>query len=136
MIRIYVLHTICIFFLIACFNEKRSNEEVPENIIDLPATKSHADLNQWGVIKYGSIKLRNEPYEDTKILNYLRLGTIVEVIKKDNKLVIFDGDKNYWYYIIYEGEKGWVFGTFIEIYNNYQKAIRASEKLLYGDELE
>ena len=99
-------------------------------IIDLPETKNPININQWAIIKYSSIKLRLKPIAKSKILSYMPVGTIVEVLKKENQLKTFYNTKDYWYYIDCYGEKGWVFGSFIEVFNNYEEAEKECEKLI------
>lgn len=119
-----------LIFIPGCKKEKVNEDWV----IELPVTFTPEDLNQWAVVKYSLPKLRLEPIPRTKILNYLPLASLAKVIKRENEIKNFDNETNYWYYIDYEGEKGWVFGTFIELYNNYEEAEKRSEEILIGKE--
>jgi hypothetical protein len=98
--------------------------------IDLPITKMPLDSNEWAVAKFQYSRLREEPQEDSKIVNYIPLGKVIKVLKKDNNVTKFENVQNYWYYIDYNGEKGWIFGTFLEIYNDYNQAFQKSNEIL------
>ena len=66
------------------------------------------------------------------IINHLPLGSLVEIIKKENTIKDFDNKFGYWYYIDYKGEVGWIFGTYLETFNTKEEAIKRSEQLLFG----
>lgn len=99
-------------------------------VIELPETKKPTDLYQWAVIRFQYSRLREEPKEDSKIINYLPEGVLINIIKKDPALTTFDNNNGYWFYIDYEGEKGWIFETYIEIFNSYNEAFKRSEEII------
>ena len=101
--------------------------------IDLPITQTPRELNQWGITKYDSLKLRTGPEEKSEDINYLPLGAIVEIIKKDGVIKNFDNANDYWYYIDYKGEVGWIFGSYLEIFNSYEEAEKKSGELIFGN---
>lgn len=108
-------------------------EEGDKNIyIDIIETDSPGIQNQWAITRYDLLKLREEPEELSKIANHLPLGALVEIIRKDNELKVFNNQYDYWYYINYKGEVGWMFGIYLEIFNTQEEAIRRSEQLLFG----
>lgn len=124
-----VLYILCLFILFSC--AKKENEIISYEII-LPQTNTPLDMNQWGVTKFGLLKLRLEPKEDAEIINHLPLGALLEIIKKDKDLKTFDNMPNYWYYIDFKGETGWIFGYYLDIYNTEEEAIKRSEEVLFG----
>ena len=128
-IIIWILCSVLLFIL-----ECKCDDKKDEWIIELPETKNPTNINQWAVIKYSSIKLRQEPVAKAKIINYMPLGMIVKILKKNNQLKNFNNDIDYWYYIDFEGEKGWVFGSFLEVFNNYEEAEKRCEKMILGED--
>ena len=129
----YILFCFFILFILisSCKNNEASNKNDWQ--IDLPVTKIPQAINQWAINKYPFIKLRMEPTEESKIVYYLPIGAIIKVLKKDSELSSFDNEKNYWYNIDYEGETGWIFGSFIEVFNTYEEALKRSEEIVLGD---
>jgi len=124
---------IYIFVVLIIFVSCKDKEIITKNWeISLPLTNTPLDLNQWGVTKYSSLKLRNSPIEESTIVNHLPLGAVVEVIKKEKEIKNFENTLDYWYFIDYEGENGWIFGSYLEIFNTYDEAIKRSEEILFG----
>ena len=125
-----------IFFLflipVTFFSCRKHENETLDYEIFLPQTNTPEDMNQWGVTKFGPLKLRYEPKDDSEIINHLPLGAVLEIIKRDKELRVFENIQNYWYYINYKGEKGWLFGYYIDIYNKEEEAIERSEVLLFN----
>jgi SH3-like domain-containing protein len=101
--------------------------------IDLPITQTPSELNQWGITKYDSLKLRTGPDEKAEEINYLPLGAIVEIIKKDGEIKNFENVNDSWYFIDYKGEEGWIFGSYLDIFNNYEEAEKKSGELIFGN---
>ena len=122
-----------IVIIVGC--SKKSSDSLSFQIT-LPQTNSPQNLNQWGVTKFGPLKLREEPKDDSTIINHLPLGAVFEVIKEENSLKTFENIYDYWYFIDYKGEKGWIFGYYLDIYNKEDEAIKRSEALLFGGKLE
>jgi hypothetical protein len=121
---------IILFLFISCGKSDNSNNKFE---INLPQTQTPLDFNQWGVTKYASLKLRTEPLEEADVINHLPLGAIVEIIKKDKELKNFENVSDYWYYIDYKSENGWIFGSYLEIFNGYEEAEKKSEEILFGN---
>jgi hypothetical protein len=114
------------FSLLSC--DKRGRQ----TLITLPQTITPSELNQWGVTKYASLKLRIDPLEEAEVRNHLPLGAIVEILKKDKEMKNFENSINYWYYVDYKSETGWIFGSYFEIFNTYEEAEKKSEEILFG----
>jgi len=119
---------ITILFL-SCSNK---NSENSNNYIELFDTFSPKEMNQWAVTKFDGLKLRETPEEESKIVNHLPIGSVVEIIKKDKELKEFININDYWYFIDYRGEKGWIFGYYLEVFNSYEEAVKRSEEMLFG----
>jgi len=128
---------IILLILIIIFSCKNDNKNFDVNEIELPETDNPEEINQWAFIKYKYTKLREEPNADSRTIYYMEndrnRGTIARIIKKENQLTNFDNQFNYWYYIDYDGEKGWVFGSFIEIFNNYEEAVKKCDEELFSE---
>lgn len=129
--RCYILFCFFIILILSCKKDGLSSKNDWQ--IDLPETKIPQNISQWAINKYPFIKLRMEPTEESKIIYYLPIGAIIKIIKKDGELSSFDNENNYWYNIDYEGETGWIFGSFIEIFNSYEEALKRSEEIILGD---
>lgn len=128
--RIYLL--VIIILLLSCSNGKKSNENY-NNYIELFDTFSPKEMNHWVITKFDSLKLRETPEEESMIVNHLPIGSVLEVIKKENNLKEFMNIKDYWYFVNYKGEKGWIFGYYLEIFNSYEEAVKRSEEILFGN---
>lgn len=99
-------------------------------IITLKDTKKDFDYYQWGILINELTGLKENPSEDAKTINYLKEATVVKILYVDNKISTFRNKKDKWYYVDYKGEKGWLFGSFIEIYNNFDEVLKRSEDIL------
>ena len=129
-----ILLILLIFIIsVSCGNNKKKKNNDVE--IELPDTKNPVELNQWAFVKYKYTKLRQDPIAESKIIYYMESdrnrGTIAKIIRKENELRKFDNKFNYWYYIDYDGIKGWVFGSFIESFNTYEEAVKKCDEALF-----
>jgi len=115
-----------LFLLLSCL---RNNNLTTEEII-LPPTVIPAELNQWGVVKYDYMRLREEPSDSNDIkYDILRVSSVVEIIIKGQEVKTLNNVSDYWYYIDYEKKRGWIFGQFLEIYNSYEESAKRSDKI-------
>lgn len=128
-LRRFYLLIIFVFLILNCLNKTK---ETDTNYIELFDSFSPKELNQWAITRFDSLKLRDFPEEEAKIINYLPLASVVEVIKKDNKLSKFTNITDYWYLVDYKGERGWIFGYYLEILNTYEESVKRSEEILFG----
>jgi hypothetical protein len=117
-----------IIIIILLFSCKNNNFK-----FDLPQTETPSEFNQWGVTIYDQLKLRNSPNEESETVKYLPLGAIIEILKKDKELKNFENANDYWYYINYKGEEGWIFGIYIQIFNTYDESEKKSEIIIFGN---
>ena len=123
-----------IFILFLMFSNCK-NKELKDNnwVIELPETKNPTNLYQWAIVRYELSRLREEPQDEANIINYLPQGVILNIIKKQDKLTKFNNKKGHWFFVDYEGEKGWIFESFIEIFNSYNEALKRSEEIILGN---
>jgi hypothetical protein len=112
-----------LIFSISCSN-------LFKRTVQLPVTKTPESINEWAVLKLQNNRMREEPTEEGKAVTYIPLGKIVKVLKKDKNLTKFENNENYWFFVDYNGEKGWLFGAYIDIYNDYNGAFKRSEEIL------
>ncbi len=127
----FIYFFLLIFFIINCAGKNKNSDE--NKLVLLKETKKQFELYQWAVINQELPRLREAPSEDAKVINYLNIGTVVKILKIDEKISKFNNKNDYWYYIDYDGEKGWIFGTFLEIYNDYDEVMKRCEELLIID---
>ena len=125
----YIIFIIALFFsFYSCKDESGSKAFY----IDLSETRTPSANNQWAITKFDLLKLREIPEEESNIINHLPLGSVIEIIRKENSIKVFDNVKDYWYFIDYKGEVGWIFGSYLEIFNAQEEAIKRSEQILFG----
>ncbi len=127
--RVFIFFFILLLLIPGC---KKKEPKKNNWLIELPQTKNPIELYQWAIVKYKFSRLREEPIEESKIINYLPEGVIINIIKKQDKLTKFNNKKGHWFYIDNEGEKGWIFESFIEIFNSYDEALKRSEEIILG----
>jgi hypothetical protein len=82
----------------------------------------------WAVVTSPLLRLREEPTNKGTVLSHIRMGAVVEVIAKSDKEETIEEQTGYWYRINYEGLKGWVFGTYLEVFDSRSKADTFAEK--------
>lgn len=109
----------------SCFNKTANNK-----FIELKETKKNFELHQWGIVISDMPRLRESPEENATVINYLKEGTVVKILKIENKISTFDNEKDRWCFVDYNGEKGWLFGSFLEIHNDFGEVLKRSEEVL------
>jgi uncharacterized protein YgiM (DUF1202 family) len=88
----------------------------------LPPTPVLSIRSTWAVVKSPLLRIRDQPSGQSTVLAHIRMGAVVEVISKSDKKDTVENDTSYWYRVNYEGLKGWVFGTYISIFDTRSKA--------------
>ncbi len=109
--------------LVSC-NRSRGTERVI-----LPPTPVLSIRSTWAVVKSPLLRVRQDPTNQATVLSHIRLGAIVEVLTKSDKEESLENESSFWYRIDYQGLKGWVFGTYIEIFDSRAKAESYAVKL-------
>lgn len=125
----YIIFIIALFFSVCSCKDESGAKAF---YIDLSETRTPSANNQWAITKFDLLKLRETPEEESNIINHLPLGSVIEIIRKENSIKVFDNVKDYWYFIDYKGEVGWIFGSYLEIFNAQEEAIKRSEQILFG----
>ena len=95
----------------------------------LPPTPVLSIRSTWAVVKSPLLRVRQEPSNQATVLSHIRLGAIVEVLTKSDKEDSLENESAFWYRVDYQGLKGWVFGTYIEIFDSRTKAENFAAKL-------
>ena len=95
----------------------------------LPPTPVLSIRSTWAVVKSPLLRVRQDPSNQATVLSHIRLGAIVEVLTKSDKEESVENESAFWYRVDYQGLKGWVFGTYIEIFDSRTKAESFAAKL-------
>jgi len=96
--------------------------QVEPEKITLPPTPVLSIRSSWAVVKSPFLRVREEPFTDAKILTHVRRGAVLEIISHTERKETLENDSSYWYNINYEGLRGWVFGSNIEVLDSKSKA--------------
>ena len=95
----------------------------------LPPTPVLSIRSTWAVVKSPLLRVRQDPSNQATVLSHIRLGAVVEVLTKSDKEESLENESAFWYRVDYQGLKGWVFGTYIEIFDSRTKAENFAAKL-------
>ena len=115
-----------IIFSAFCFSSCRKDIEIKN--VELPVTRAITKKSNYAVITSSHLRLRTEPTISSKAITILWRGYILEILRKSDIRDFVEGKENYWYLINYDGLKGWVFGSYIDIYSSREKAVTASSE--------
>ncbi|HTP59723.1 MAG TPA: SH3 domain-containing protein [Spirochaetia bacterium] len=88
----------------------------------LPPTTVLSIRSTWAVVKSPLLRIRDQPTGQATVLAHIRMGAVVEIIGKSDKQDTVENESAFWYRVNYEGLKGWVFGTYISIFDTRSKA--------------
>lgn len=97
-------------------------KEQPVERVELPATPVLTLRSSWAVVRSPFLRVRQEPLARAEILAHLRRGSVMEILSKTERRETIDGVADYWYQINYEGLRGWVFGSFVQVMDSRTKA--------------
>ncbi len=75
------------------------------------------------------LRVRAEASNSSEVISHIRMGAVVEIIAKSDKEEEVEGESAFWYRVNYGGLKGWVFGTYLEVFDSKSKAERFAETL-------
>jgi hypothetical protein len=93
----------------------------PEKLI-LPETPVLAVRSTWAVVKSPLLRVRADASSRSEVLSHIRTGVVVEIIARSDSEDTIEGETGSWYRINYDGLKGWVFGSYLEIFDSRAKA--------------
>jgi hypothetical protein len=105
------------------------HREQPVERVELPPTPVLTLRSNWAVVRSPFLRVRQEPLPKAEILAHLRRGTVLEVISKTETRETVDDATDFWYQVNYEGLRGWVFGSSIEITDSRTRAENYAREL-------
>jgi hypothetical protein len=115
--------TVWLFCAVAC--DSRNTAEP----IDLPATTALVLQTNWAVITSSHLRLREGPGIGAGVLATLWKGSVLEIVSKTSTKEMAEGEEGFWYQISFDGLDGWVFGTYIELFDSKNDAEESSREL-------
>lgn len=101
----------------------------PYDDLVLPATPVLNIQTYYGVIQSPYLRIRDLPRQDSGATSQLRRGVIVEILSSSPTEEVVEGKKGRWHQIQYQGRRGWVFGSYIQIHDSLEKARNAVKNL-------
>jgi hypothetical protein len=95
--------------------------------LKLPPTPVLTIQTFYGVVDFAYIRVRSDPLPDASLVTMLRSGSIVEVVTSSSNEETIEGKTDRWYQILYQGRRGWVFGSYLKIFDSLDKARNAAK---------
>ena len=125
-----VTHILLIINLVAFWTILGSCQaSTPYDDLKLPATPVLNIQTYYGVIQSQYLRIRNAAKQESSATSQLRRGSIVEILSSSATEEVVEGNKGRWYQIQYQGRRGWVFGSYIQIFDSLDKARNAVKNL-------
>jgi len=97
--------------------------------VTLPPTPVLSIHSTWAVVKSPLLRVREGPSSQATVLSHIRMGAVMEVLTRADKEDTVENESAFWYRIDYQGLKGWVFGSYIELFESRAKADKFSSTL-------
>lgn len=119
--KIYYLIIIVIILFASMSFSCRKHEE-PLGDIELPPAPMISRNESWAVIEASYLRLRERPEEGASLVTTLWRGYVLEIMSRSSAKSIIDDEEDYWYQVNYDGLQGWVFGSYLEIYDSREEA--------------
>lgn len=113
------LFFVCIFLAIL---SSCSKEEDVVFDIELPPAPIDSGSENWAVINSSYLRLREYPEQDANLVTTLFKGYVLSVKSKSLELSLVDKKNDFWYRVSYDGLTGWVFGAYLDVFNNKEDA--------------
>lgn len=104
--------------------------EAEVETITLPPTSVLSSRTTWGVVTSNFLRLRERPSKQARMLTGIPRGMIVEIISKTEEKSVIEDKTDYWYHITFDGDRGWVFGAYMVIFNSQKDAGTYAQDLL------
>jgi len=95
--------------------------------LKLPPTPVLTIQTFYGVVDFAYIRVRTDPLPDAGLVTMLRSGAIVEIVTSSSNEETIEGKTDRWYQIQYQGRRGWVFGSYLKIFDSLDKARNAAK---------
>jgi hypothetical protein len=90
--------------------------------VTLPPTPVLSIRSTWAVVKSPLLRVRDQPSSQATVLSHVRLGAVMEVLMRSDKEETIEDETAYWFRVDYQGLKGWVFGSYVEVFDSRSKA--------------
>lgn len=97
--------------------------------IELPPTPVLSIRSTWAVVTSPFLRVRAEPLAKSPVLAHIRRGSVLEVLSRTERKEELEDASSYWYQVSYEGLRGWVFGSFLEIVDSKARAENLAAQL-------
>ncbi len=97
--------------------------------LELPPIPVLTIQTNWAVIQSNYLRLRETASLSSPSVALLRKGQVLEILSRTLEKETIDEEAGYWYQIDFDGLQGWVFGSYLALYDTRQKADRASREL-------
>lgn len=97
--------------------------------IKLPSSSILTERQSWAVCVSTHVRMRYRPDVNSDIINTVWKGAVVEIIARSINKSEINGVKDFWYKARYNTIIGWVFGTYVKFYSEYDSAVNASRGL-------
>ena len=117
----------CTTVWLLCTSACDSRESVKP--IELPSTTALVLQTNWAVITSSHLRLREGPGTTAPVLATLWKGSVLEIVSKTSTKEVVEDEEDFWYQISYDGLAGWVFGTYIELFDSKNSAEDSSREL-------
>lgn len=99
----------------------------PYEGLKLPPTPVLSVQTYYGVVDFAYIRVRSDARSDASLVTMLRGGTIVEIVTTSSNEETIEGKTSRWYQISFQGRRGWVFGSYLKIFDSLDKARNAAK---------
>lgn len=112
-------------FLVAtgCSQDAASRE------IKLEPTPLRKLKQTYGVVNVPILAVLSNPSEEAMVNTVLYRGTIVDIESVAPKREVFKGTPGRWYSVHYQGQRGWVFSTFLDVFEDLHQARQRVEAI-------
>jgi len=97
--------------------------------VTLPPTPVLSIRSTCAVVKSPLLRVRDGASNQATVLSHIRMGAVMEVLTRGDKEDTVENESAYWYRIDYQGLKGWVFGSYIELFDTRSKADKFAASL-------
>ena len=97
--------------------------------VTLPPTAVLSIRKTWAVVRSPLLRVRDDSTSQSTVLSHIRMGAVMEVLTRSDKEDTVENETAYWYRIDFQGLKGWVFGSYIEIFDTRAKADKFASTL-------
>ena len=116
---LYILITGLLVFAAAGCEKK----EEPLGDIELPPAPLVSENESWAVIESSYLRLRERPEAESRLVTTLWRGYVLEIISRSPNKVFMDNEEDYWYQVNYDGLQGWVFGSYLVVFDSREEAV-------------